>query len=289
FGLRPCEDLARQHPDLCCLRVTSSTLSLTAEVAEDDLHGLCRTQGVPSAPPLRVPLVEAALDGVLATIEGWLGDTVRIAVAHRADPAVRWLAIRLGGQTVCIRIGCTPDHLPKLAAMMRSLKPRRVRHLDVLVAFRLGRFLSDVGGIRTLEPGDVFLPEHADIDTGRVHITVADQIVGTGSADSGNIIIEEIRPMQDWQSNEVSETDSSVEASETPAELPIRVTFDIGTRTMSLADVSRLDSGMVLPLDGDVETCEVAVRANGARIASGRLVSLGTRLGVEISRVNSGA
>ena len=85
---------------------------------------------------------------------------------------------------------------------------------------------------------------------------------------------------------------SSTEESDTDTELadlnqlPIRLTFDLGERTITLGELQALDAGSALPLERPLQDF-VTIRANGAIVGEGQLVEMDGRLGVMISRLSA--
>ncbi|NDF63326.1 MAG: hypothetical protein EB136_10540 [Synechococcaceae bacterium WBB_3_034] len=74
---------------------------------------------------------------------------------------------------------------------------------------------------------------------------------------------------------------------ETPVsidQIPIRLSFDLGTKTITLAELQSLQPGSVLSVDRPA-TEYLTIRANGAAIGSGQLVEIDGRLGVSVSGI----
>lgn len=67
--------------------------------------------------------------------------------------------------------------------------------------------------------------------------------------------------------------------------LPIRLSFDLGERVVTLAELQALDSGSALPLDRPLQDF-VTIRANGAVVGEGQLVDMDGQLGVMVSRLS---
>jgi type III secretion protein Q len=63
--------------------------------------------------------------------------------------------------------------------------------------------------------------------------------------------------------------------------IPVHVTFDLGERRLTLAELKALQPGQVLDL-GRPLTAPVNVRANGALVGRGELVEIDGALGVAI-------
>ena len=73
----------------------------------------------------------------------------------------------------------------------------------------------------------------------------------------------------------------------TPAELDevrVELRFEVGELGVTVGVIRTLQPGYVFELESNLE-CPVVIRANGLRLATGRLVQIGTRLGVLISEV----
>lgn len=68
--------------------------------------------------------------------------------------------------------------------------------------------------------------------------------------------------------------------------LPIRLSFDLGERTLSLAELGSIQMGYVFDLALPVSRA-VTLRANGMRIGEGELVDIDGRIGVAITRINA--
>ncbi len=65
-------------------------------------------------------------------------------------------------------------------------------------------------------------------------------------------------------------------------QMPVRLSFDVGDKTLTLAELQSLQSGSVVALDRPVNEY-VTVRANGAAIGTGHLIEIDGRLGVSIA------
>ena len=72
-----------------------------------------------------------------------------------------------------------------------------------------------------------------------------------------------------------------------PAELDevrIELRFEVGELGVPVGVIRGLQPGYVFELEANLE-CPVVIRANGLRLATGRLVQIGTRLGVLVSEL----
>lgn len=67
-------------------------------------------------------------------------------------------------------------------------------------------------------------------------------------------------------------------------DIPIRITFDLGDRTVGLGELQALMPGYVFNLGRDPRAC-VCIRANGQLIGEGELVEIDGRIGVTVLRL----
>jgi len=79
--------------------------------------------------------------------------------------------------------------------------------------------------------------------------------------------------------------DGEPETSLVTASIPLRVTFDAGECTMTLAELQRLQPGEVVNLDVPAENGMLRIRVNGKQIGAGELVDVDGRVGVRILRL----
>jgi type III secretion protein Q len=71
-------------------------------------------------------------------------------------------------------------------------------------------------------------------------------------------------------------------------DMPVLLSFDLGHKTVSLAQLRQLGEGQALPLDRPVQS-GVTIRANGAVIGQGQLVDIDGQLGVLVSQLHTAA
>lgn len=72
------------------------------------------------------------------------------------------------------------------------------------------------------------------------------------------------------------------------ASLPVRMVFQTGSVEMTISDVERLAPGALVLIDRTVDDA-VDIVVNGKRIGRGGLVSVGERLAVRVTRLNTDA
>lgn len=84
-------------------------------------------------------------------------------------------------------------------------------------------------------------------------------------------------------------TDTPQDSGEAPLsldEMPIHLSFDLGTKTVTLGQLRQLSEGHALALDRDIQAA-VSIRANGALVGQGQLLDIDGRLGVLINRLHA--
>jgi type III secretion protein Q len=84
----------------------------------------------------------------------------------------------------------------------------------------------------------------------------------------------------------MSEPEHAPESSGALDGIPVRLTFDLGEREMTLGDLRTLQPGYVFNLGRDPRS-SVCIRANGSVIGDGELVDIEGRIGVSVLRVSA--
>ena len=82
----------------------------------------------------------------------------------------------------------------------------------------------------------------------------------------------------------MTEHDSSGDEPTSIDQVPIRLSFDLGTKTITLSELQALQPGSVFSIDRPAHEY-LTIRANGAVIGSGQLVEIDGRLGVSVTRI----
>lgn len=80
----------------------------------------------------------------------------------------------------------------------------------------------------------------------------------------------------------MAEHDSESEERVSLDQLPIRLSFDVGTKTLTLAELQSLTPGATFTVDRPAQDY-LTIRANGAVIGTGQLVEIDGRLGVSVT------
>lgn len=90
-----------------------------------------------------------------------------------------------------------------------------------------------------------------------------------GAGDEPDPVLDEDSPTQPWRDG-----------------LRVRLSFDVGHRTMTLSELEHLQPGEVLNLDRPLDAA-VTIRANGAAVGLGKLVDVDGRLGVQVVQLGT--
>ena len=137
---------------------------------------------------------------------------------------------------------------------------------------RAGRSVLSLSDYANLVAGDVLVPdEWYAADDVRVEIASPGKRLLAASAriENGRVLLaEEFHPLEETVMDAVEE-------------LTVELSFSLEERLVTLGELSRMRAGTVLPLTAD-PAAPVTIRANGRRVAKGRLVDLNGTLGVEL-------
>ncbi|UWQ81656.1 FliM/FliN family flagellar motor switch protein (plasmid) [Leisingera sp. S132] len=93
----------------------------------------------------------------------------------------------------------------------------------------------------------------------------------------------------DWLEAESTLQDAEQDGMQPPAQgfpledLPVRLDFKLASKTLTLADFSRLAGGSVMELEFDLNTA-LTIEANGTPVGTGQLVQIGDSIGLQIAK-----
>jgi type III secretion system YscQ/HrcQ family protein len=158
-----------------------------------------------------------------------------------------------------------------------------------------------VGGVslnyrefRTLAVGDALAPDELDITKARleyrgqrlINIKIeGHKVVVTGVSDQkeNNLAINsDVEPKDSETEDEIKQSQALVTNFD-EIELPLK--FSVGQKVMSLARLKALVVGQVIEIEHP-DTDQVSVVCHGQTVALGRLIDLGGRMGVQITKIN---
>jgi len=185
-------------------------------------------------------------------------------VAFVSEPAPAPAVVELRGEVF-------PVYLDKLPPALRA-QPTLCPHLPVDIRWMLDTVVLQADVLAELAPGDVICvsPERGTLYAGPIPIF-------------SFYLQDECLMLEDTKDQAAPDNaNGGAEARSLDLQaLPVTVSFVLGKRTMSVADISSLYPGMTISLDH--VSPRVDVMAGGAVLASGELVRIGETLGVEIN------
>jgi type III secretion system YscQ/HrcQ family protein len=158
------------------------------------------------------------------------------------------------------------------------------------VPVRVGHTELSVQACRALAPGDVLVMTHPYFDVdGEGEVRIGQRNVRCALHHVGNRMQLEVTEMAgNTMSPGMNQPyeNTPFSADEAIDDIPVLLSFEVGTLELPLSELQALAPGCVLPLAGPVSP-EVIVCAGGRRIGTGELVELDGRLGVEIRRIGA--
>ncbi len=168
--------------------------------------------------------------------------------------------------------------------------PAMFPSLPIPLRLSVGETLLPYSRLESIREGDVILITEPLLDLGG-SITL---ICGEGSARTDLLIAARLDAnLITVTASPVSRTPTDMSDSEPSGDeplsldqLPIRLSFDVGTKTLTLAELQTLQPGATFALDRPAKEY-LTIRANGAVIGSGQLVEIDGRLGVSVSRITA--
>lgn len=162
--------------------------------------------------------------------------------------------------------------------------------LPLVLRFMLGESALPLERVRGLSKGDVLFFNRSYLGAeGRLHLVLTGSrgqwwSVGARIQDETLHIETPFSAMT--TQNPANESDSMSEESVGLEQLPVRLSFDIGERVITLGELEKMQPGETIALGRPLNS-PVTIRANGAAIGSGALVEIDGRLGVSVTQLHS--
>ncbi|MEO5672272.1 MAG: type III secretion system cytoplasmic ring protein SctQ [Ramlibacter sp.] len=241
-------------------------------------------------------LTAAALDTacyqLLAMLSGLGRGAARILGLERKTgagddfPHVFRLEARCDGQVLSGRLGCGSLGLMLMAGLAARLPALSnelpVDDLPVLLRAEIGHTWLDATELSGLLPGDAVLVEHAFLSPeGELWLGHDAWGVRVQCDDTELTVTQEFIHLGLIMSPTTTDSAES-EHPISPDKLPLRLAFDLGERTMTLAELQNLQVGQAIDLARPLSSA-VSLRVNGALVGTGELVEIDGRLGVTIT------
>lgn len=246
------------------------------------------------------PLAAAAIDTLLAEAVAALGeaspggplrvvgrDTPAPALAHEWTLAARHPA---SGETIYATLAADGLGLMLLAGLVGRATPAAndidADSVPVRIAACLGWTHLGAAELCGLAPRDTVFLDHCLIaPDGELWLGAGGQGLRVRRQDSSYLVT------QGWTSL-MTETPQPPQDADTGAQtpldidtIPVRLTFELGERQITLGELRQLQPGETFDLARPLADGPVLVRANGALVGSGELVEIDGRLGVTLHRL----
>ncbi len=140
----------------------------------------------------------------------------------------------------------------------------------------IGHYEASIHDIDKLSRGDLILPlaKHLSVEDGQ--LIIQNRKVGAVSLDGQTATITEFFSMTDTQTAEVGSLVDDV---------TVQLSFQIGAQEIGYDELKRLDRDQVFDLELPADQASVDILANGCKVATGELVSLGGNLAVQVRRL----
>lgn len=212
------------------------------------------------------------------------------ALPHGLHLSLRWpdtgqvlqALLRTDGLGLLVCASLVPEHAPAAPDALD------VEALPITLRLCIGEADLSLNQLRHLARGDVVLITRRLTDdasqvvlraplSGRVDWSIAARVDGMELH-----LVQAVKTMSTApDAPPPSGTDEPISIDQ----MPVRLSFDVGDKTLTLAELRSLQAGSVLALDRPVDDY-VTVRANGAAIGRGQLIEIDGRMGVSISSLS---
>lgn len=272
----------------------ADTLLRAAEPAPLGLHD-------PSTAAL---LLEFALADALDVLEAVAGGAVEF-LAFGPDtgmPPDAGIKVGVEGELGDAAFAATLTLNPTLFERMRALvtmklpPERPVPAPPVLLGIRVGIAQLPVSTVESLAAGDAVIPDVLLAAHGAL-LVFGERFAARARLDGKRLVLDNApAPITaEWREWIVS-SDQADEGGDPAAivpreagldELQVILVFELGRRTLPMAEVVGLAAGHVIEL-GPVEGAAVSVLANGARLGRGEMVRVGDTLAVRLTQLGTG-
>ncbi len=255
-------------------------------------QALCRHWLSPAVTPrhlrempaqLACVMIEAAFQPVITACECLVGASVSVEAPDFGQPpdnAPGKLGFQLtntageGGKGILL---LDRENLPLLLDLL-ARRPVRAADYDVLpvpARFEVGRTRLSAGELHDLEEGDLILADECWLAQGHVRLRFGPGLLLDCAVEDQQVVIlsavEETMMKDDQKILDFRN-------------LQVELVFDIGEKTIPLAELKTIQPGYVFQLDNTLAE-PVIIRANGLPIGKGDLMKCGDRMAVRVTRL----
>jgi type III secretion protein Q len=254
---------------------------------DDEVAARFLRHAVPGADAaaLPEPLRLAALETLRAEAESALGTTRPLRLdaiggASASQAARHRFAFQFSstvtGEAIAGQVATDVLGLSYAAPLLRAAKAAAgasdaawLEDLAVPVRLEAGWSAVDADELADLAEGDLILLDESWLASGELTVAVASRLAFRGRVEAQTFTVTQ--PLGALMAEPADSAPSD--------RIPVRLTFDLGERTLTLAQLRDLKPGFTFDLGRDLRRA-VAIRANGQPVGEGELVEIDGTLGV---------
>ncbi|NSX56759.1 FliM/FliN family flagellar motor switch protein [Parasulfitobacter algicola] len=220
-------------------------------------------------------LANLIFDDLLAPLEQKLGSPITFtSIVLPLKPSVRFTLTYgndvygvsfAGSDTINTLLGqCTP-------------KTTDIGETPITASLQIGRINLPIQTVKTLARGDVIIPHGHPIKPGLATLHLHPNLVADATFNHRTATLkEDFKMALDTTTAEVS-----------LCNIDIELTFELCRQTVPLHKIETLGKGHIFRFDSRIDDSFVRILANGRQIATGELVQIGDKLGVQLrDRIN---
>lgn len=243
--------------------------------------------------------LEAACDELLSQLSGLqrgvalLTSLSREPSANTDLPNVLALEARHEDEVISARLACGSLGLMLMASLTAGLEPVRnalpVNDLPMCLRATVGYTWLDAAEFDGLQAGDAVLFDQALLTPqGEFWLGHENWGVRVRYSDTGLTVMQPFSPLELTMPSDLTDVLVDDDQPVSLQKLPLRLSFDLGERHMTLGELQDLQEGQSLDLARPL-SCAVNLRVNGALVGTGDLVDIDGRLGVTIKALAKAA
>lgn len=261
------------------------------------VHAWMRTRfpdlDLPALPePFLAAALETACDTLANLLPGAMRDSVRIErwsstpLVDHGLPHAFWIALRSGETVLRGQLATSMQGLLHLARLAQELTPSRngmdLSGLPIPLKVAIGMTCLSLDDLAHLKPRDTILFDLRLLDEdGQLWLRQGDMAL-RARRQGQELIVTEPMTQRGGAVPPENEYDAALAELSALDHLPLRVVFDLGELSMTLAEIQSLQVGQPLALACPLSSA-VNLRVNGALIGTGELVEIEGELGVTIT------
>lgn len=244
--------------------------------------------------PVRLAVLESAFASAAGVLEEATRKRFSVLSATVADlPSLELTGFRIEldneGQGTEAELWVDELGLGFLANAMRVIEPapqdlQYWEHLTLPIYFSAGWTNLSLETLEGIEKHDVILLDECCLGEGD---SIAIR-VGNASGIRGELIGTSITLTQGLEAIMHDEDQQELEDERLLDDIGIRVSFDLGERSLTLAELRMLAPGYIFELGRDLRR-SVTIRANGKVIGEGELVDIEGQTGVSVLSISAGS